>query len=117
MTNEQLTDRVVELEKYKAKAEIEHDGFRATLEKIQSSLDVFNKLATDFNIMANNLTNMQKTQEAISKKVDGILQKDYKEFEENKKRVTGKIIDGIVGGLIAIAGGAIVFFVNMYFKG
>ena len=117
MTNEQLTEHILELEKYKAKAEQEHQGFRTTLERIQNSLDAFNKLAEDVHVMANNMTNMQKTLEATNKKVDSIISEEFLEYKENKKRVKQKILDKVTGGVIGIIGSAIIFFATMYFKG
>ena len=63
MTNEQLTQEVISLREYKAQAEEEHKSFRSALEKIQDSLDAFNKLAEDVHIMALNMTNLQKKQD------------------------------------------------------
>lgn len=117
MTNEQLTEHILELEKYKAKAEQEHESFRATLEKIQDSLDVFNKLAEDVHIMANNMANMQKTLETTEKKVDSIMSEEFLEYKENKKKIKEKILDKVIGAILGVIGSAIVFFGTMFFKG
>ena len=117
MTNEQLTEHILELEKYKAQAEQEHKTFRATLEKIQDSLSVFNKLAEDVHIMANNMTNMQKTLETTEMKVDSIMSEEFLEFKENKKKFKEKIVDKIIGAVIGFIGTVIVFFATMFFKG
>ena len=117
MTNEQLTDRVIELLAYKEKAEQEHKMFNETLEKIQASLDVFNKLAEDVHIMANNMTNMQKTLDATNKKVDSIISEEFLEYKENKKRIKQQVIDKITGGVLGFLGAMIVYFATIYFKG
>lgn len=117
MTNEQLTDRVIELLAYKEKAEQEHKMFNETLEKIQTSLDVFNKLAEDVHIMAINMENMQKSQDAISKKVDSIMSEEFLEYKENKKRIKQQVIDKITGGVLGFLGALIVYFATIYFKG
>lgn len=117
MTNEQLTEHIVELEKYKAQAEQEHKSFRSALEKIQESLDAFNKLAEDVHIMALNMTTLQEKQNDIDQKVDGLIQKDYKKYEENKKIINQKILDKGIGALIGIGGTVLVFFAKMFLEG
>lgn len=117
MTNEQLTKEVMDLVAYKEKAEAEHQMFNKTLEKIQTSLEIFNKLAEDVHILANNMTNMQKTLDATNKKVDSLVSEEFLEYKENKKMIKQKILDKVVGAVIGVVGSAIVFFATMYFKG
>ena len=117
MTNEQLTQEVMDLKAYQAKAEQEHAMFNKTLEKIQASLDTFNKLAEDVHIMANNMGNMQKTLEATNKKVDSIMSEEFLEYKENKKRIKQQVIDKITGGVLGFIGAMIVYYATIYFKG
>lgn len=117
MTNEQLTQEVMNLKAYQAKAEQEHKIFSETLEKIQESLNIFNKLAEDVHIMAVNMENMQKSQDAISKKVDSIMSEEFLEYKENKKRIKQQVIDKITGGVLGFIGAMIVYFATIYFKG
>ena len=60
MTNEQLTEKVIELLAYREKAQEEHETFKTTLTRLQNSMDTFTKLAEDVHIMALNMENMQK---------------------------------------------------------
>ena len=117
MTNEQLTQEVMELKAYQAKAEQEHEMFNKTLEKIQTSLEIFNKLAEDVHIMANNMANMQKTLDATNKKVDSLVSEEFLEYKENKKRIKQKVVDKITGGVLGVIGAIIVYFATLYFKG
>lgn len=117
MTNEQLTQEVMDLKAYQAKAEQEHAMFNKTLEKIQTSLDEFNKLAEAVHIMANNMENMQKTLEATNKKVDSIMSEEFLEYKENKKRIKQQVIDKITGGVLGFIGAIIAYYATIYFKG
>lgn len=117
MTNEQLTDRIVELVAYKEKSEEEHKGFKTAIDKLQESMDNFTKLAEAVHIMAINIENMQKTLEATNKKVDSIMSEEFLEYKENKKRIKQQIIDKITGGVLGFIGAMIVYYATIYFKG
>ena len=117
MTNEQLTQAVIDLTAYKAKAEEEHDMFKSMLMRLQDNMNIFTKLAEDVHILAINIENMQKTLEATNKKVDSIMSQEFLEYKENKKMVKQKIIDKTIGGIIGVIGSAIVFFATIFFKG
>lgn len=117
MTNEQLTEKVIELLAYKEKAEEEHNTFKTTIVRLQASIDTFTKLAEDVHIMALNMENMKKTQEDMNKKVDALTSKEFLEYTETKKLIKQNIINKVVGGLIGalITGG--IFVATMYFGG
>lgn len=117
MTNEQLTQEIINLKEYKAKAEEEHRIYESMLKRLQDNMTVFTKLAEDVHILAINIETMQKTLESTNKKVDSIMSKEYLEYQENKKLIKQKIIDKVTGGIIGIVGSAIIFFATMYFKG
>ena len=117
MTNEQLTEKVIELLAYKEKAEEEHNTFKTTIVRLQASIDTFTKLAEDVHIMALNMENMKKTQEDMNKKVDALTSKEFLEYTETKKLIKQNRINKVVGGLIGalITGG--IFVATMYFGG
>lgn len=117
MTNEQLTQEVMNLKAYQAKAEEEHRIFESMLKRLQDNMSVFTKLAEDVHILAINIETMQKTLESTNKKVDSIMSQEFLEYKENKKIVKQKIIDKAIGGVLGVVGSAIVFFATMYFKG
>ena len=117
MTNEQLTDRVIELVAYKEKAEEEHKAFKSALERIQENMTIFTKLAEDVHILAINMENMQKAQDDMSKKVDALTSKEFMEYKETKKLVKQNIINKITGGVVGAVITGLVWFASHYFAG
>ena len=117
MTNEQLTQNVIDLVAYKAKAEEEHDMFKSMLKTIQEDIKDTKALAEDVHIMAINMQNMQKTMEETNKKVDALSSKEFVEYKENRKlikqNIITKVTSAIVGAGIAIVG----MLLTLYFKG
>ena len=117
MTNEQITQNVIDLMTYKAKAEEEHETFRATLNAIQENVKETKTLAEDVHIMAINMKNMQKVQEETNKKVDVLTSKEFVEYKENKKMIKDKIINNITGSIITLVIGIIIWAFSNYMKG
>ena len=116
MTNEQLTQTVIELTAYKAKAEEEHTMFKSMLQNMRDDLKETKKLAEDVHIMAINMQNMQKTLEETNRKVDALSSKEFIEYKENKKIVKQNIISKGVSALVGVllTGGA--WLLSMYFN-
>ena len=117
MTNEQLTERVIELLAHREKAEEEHRIFRETLNKMQNSMDTFTKLAEDVHIMALNMENMQKAQDDINKKVDALSSKEFLEYKETKKLIKQNLVNKLSGGIIGAVLTGITWFCTWYFAG
>lgn len=117
MTNEQLTEKVIELLAYREKAQEEHDTFKTTLSRLQNSIDTFTKLAEDVHIMALNMENMKKAQEDINKKVDAITSKEFLEFKETKKLIKQNIINKVTGGIVGALLTGLVWLLTTYFAG
>ena len=117
MTNEQLTQTVIDLVAYKAKAEEEHRMYDAILNEIQVDVKATKSLAEDVHIMAINMQNMQKTLEETNKKVDALSSKEFVEYKENKKLIKQNFINKLSGGLIGAVLTGIVWLVSLYFKG
>ena len=117
MTNEQLTEKVIELLAYREKAQEEHDTFKSTLTRLQNSIDTFTKLAEDVHIMAINMENIQKTQDDMSKKVDALTSKEFMEYKETKKMVKQNIVNKITGGVVGAVLTGLVWFATHYFAG
>ena len=117
MTNEQLTEKVIELLAYKEKAQEEHDTFKTTLTRLQNSMDTFIKLAEDVHIMALNMENMKKEQEDMNKKIDALTSKEFLEYKETKKLIKQNIVNKVVGGIVGalLTGG--IWLLTMYFGG
>ena len=117
MTNEQLTEKVIELVAYKEKAQEEHDMFKNTLNRLQDNMDTFTKLAEDVHIMAVNMKNMQKVQDDMNKKVDALTSKEFMEYKETKKMVKQNIINKVTGGIVGAVITGLVWLATMYFAG
>ena len=117
MTNEQLTEKVIELVAYKEKSQEEHKMFKETLERIQENMSIFTKLAEDVHILAINMENMQKAQDDMSKKVDALTSKEFMEYEETKKLVKQNIVNKVTGGVIGAILTGLVWFATQYFAG
>lgn len=117
MTNEQLTEKVIELVAYKEKAQEEHDTFKNTLNRLQDNMETFTKLAEDVHIMAVNMKNMQKAQDDMNKKVDALTSKEFMEYKETKKMVKQNIINKVTGGVVGAILTGLVWFATHYFAG
>ena len=117
MTNEQLTEKVIELVAYKEKAQEEHETFKSTLSRLQDNMVTFTKLAEDVHIMAINMKNMQKTLEETSRKVDALSSKEFTEYKETKKMLKQNVLNKIVGGIVGAVMTGIVWFITTYFAG
>lgn len=114
MTNEQLTEKVIELVAYKEKAQEEHDTFKSMLNRLQDNMDTFTKLAEDVHIMAVNMKNMQKAQDDMNKKVDALTSKEFMEYKETKKLVKQNIINKITGALAGAILTGLVWFITTF---
>ena len=99
MTNEQLTQEVMNLKEHQAKAEAEHEKFEMILKELQEDVKTTKTLAEDVHIMAINMKNMQIAQDNMSKKVDALTSKEFMEYEENKKAVKKNLLSALVGAI------------------
>jgi predicted RNase H-like nuclease (RuvC/YqgF family) len=117
MTNEQLTQEVMNLKEHQAKSVAEHEKFELILKELQEDVKSTKTLAEDVHIMAINMQNMQKTLEETNKKVDALSSKEFVEYKENKKlikqNIITKVTSAIVGAVIGIGG----ILLTLYFKG
>lgn len=116
MTNEQLTQEVMNLKEHQAKAQAEHEKFEMILTEIQEEVKSTKSLAEDVHIMALNMQNLQKAQEETSRKVDALSSKEFIEYKESKKLVKQNIISKITTTVITIILGGLAFLFGLYFK-
>ena len=77
MTNEQLTQEVMNLKEHQAKCDAERENILAVINEIREDVKSTKALAEDVHIMALNMENMQKTLEETNKKVDVLSSKEY----------------------------------------
>lgn len=102
MTNEQLTQEVMNLKEHQAKGVAEHEKFELILKELQDDVKSTKSLAEDVHIMAINMHNMQKAQEETNRKVDALSSKEFVEYKENKKIIKQNIINEIIGFVLGI---------------
>ena len=114
MTNEQLTENVVSLIAYKAKAEEEHYLFKSMLETLKEDIQTTKTLTEDVHIMAINMETMQKVQDEMNKKVDALTSKEFLEYKENKKIIKDKVISAFIGAGCTFILGLVGFLVNAF---
>lgn len=114
MTNEQLTQNVIELVAYKAKAEEEHELFRTMLQAIKEDVQATKTLTEDVHIMALNMENMQKVQDEMNKKVDALTSKEFVEYKENKKLVKQKILSAFIGAGCTFLLGLLSWIISLF---
>ena len=116
MTNEQLTQEVMNIKEHQAKAQAEHERFEMILSELQEDIKSTKSLAEDVHIMALNMQNLQKAQEETSRKVDALSSKEFTEYKENKKLVKQNIISKITGVVSEIILLGLAFLFGLYFK-
>lgn len=116
MTNEQLTNEVINLREHQAKYDAERENIYNIINEMRTDIKSTKLLAEDVHIMAVNIHNMQKTLQETNEKVDALTNKDFTEYKEGKKLVKNNIISGITGalctGVIAMIGLAIKTFIE-----
>ena len=114
MTNEQLTQEVMNIKEHQAKAQAEHERFEMILSEIQEEVKSTKSLAEDVHIMALNMQNMQKVQEETNRKVDALTSQEFVEYKENKKIVKQNVISKVTTSIITVVFGLITFLFGMY---
>lgn len=124
MTNEQLTQEVMNLKEGQAKAIAEHEKFELILKELQDDVKSTKALAEDVHIMAINMQNMQKAQESMqkaqeetNKKVDALSSKEFLEYKENKKLIKQNVISKITSGIVGAFLTGVLWLMTNYFKG
>ena len=124
MTNEQLTQEVMNLKEGQAKAIAEHEKFELILKELQEDVKSTKALAEDVHIMAINMQSMQKAQESMqkaqeetNKKVDALSSKEFLEYKENKKLIKQNIISKITSGIVGAFLTGVLWIMTNYFKG
>ena len=99
MTNEQLTQEVMNLKEHQAKSEAEHEKFELVLKELQEDIKTTKNLAEDVHIMAINMKNMQIAQDAMNKKVDALTSKEFLDYKENQKFVKQNVLSAVLGAV------------------
>lgn len=114
MTNEQLTQKVLELEAFRGKSEAEHEKLEVILKELQEDVKATKSLAEDVHILAINMENMQKTMDETNRKVDALNSKEFTEYKENKKLVKQNITSAIVGAFMGFGLSLVAWLIRLY---
>lgn len=116
MTNEQLTQEIMNIKEQQAKAEGEHATFKLILKELQEDVRTTKNLAEDVHIMALNMKSMQETLNDTNKKVDAITSKEFVEYKENKKLVKQKMLSAVIGAIAGFGIGLISWLIKDFIE-
>lgn len=114
MTNEQLTQEIVNLKEHQAKAEAEHEKFEMVLKELQEDIKTTKNLAEDVHILAINMENMKTTMDETNRKVDALNSKEFTEYKENKKLVKQNITSAIVGAFMGFGLSLVAWLIRFF---
>ena len=116
MTNEQITQDLMSLKERQIKNDTKIDNVINVINELREDVKSTKNLTEDVHIMAINMSNMQKTLEETNKKVDALSQKDFNEYENNKKIVKDKVISAIAGAIGTTVVGLIIWAIQNFAK-
>lgn len=116
MTNEQITQDLMNLKERQIRNDTKIDNVINIIEELREDVKSTKNLTEDVHIMAINMSNMQKTLEETNKKVDALSQKDFNEYESNKKIVKDKVISAIAGAIGTTIVGLIIWAIQNFAK-
>ena len=114
MTNEQLTQDLMNIKEHQIKNDTKIDNMMNIVNELREDVKSTKNLTEDVHIMAINMSNMQKTLEETNKKVDALAQKDFNEYENNKKILKDKIIGAIAGTIGTTIVGLIIWIMQNF---
>jgi predicted RNase H-like nuclease (RuvC/YqgF family) len=116
MTNEDITKDLMNLKERQIKNDTKIDNVINIINELREDVKSTKNLTEDVHIMAINMANMQKTLEETNKKVDTLSQKDFNEYENNKKIVKDKVISAVAGAIGTTIVGLIVWAIQNFAK-
>lgn len=116
MTNEELAKDLMNVKERQIKNDTKIDNIMNVINELREDVKSTKNLAEDVHIMAINMSNMQKTLEETNKKVDALSQKDFNEYESNKKIVKDKVISAIAGAIGTTVVGLIIWAIQNFAK-
>lgn len=116
MTNEELVKDLMNLKERQIKNDTKIDNIINVINELREDVKSTKNLTEDVHIMAINMSNMQKTLEETNKKVDALSQKDFNEYESNKKIVKDKVISAIAGAIGTTVVGLIIWAIQNFAK-
>lgn len=116
MTNEELAKDLMNVKERQIKNDTKIDNIMNVINELREDVKSTKNLTEDVHIMAINMSNMQKTLEETNKKVDALTQKDFNEYESNKKIVKDKVISAIAGAIGTTVVGLIIWAIQNFAK-
>ena len=116
MTNEEITKDLMNLKERQIKNDTKIDNVINIINELREDVKSTKNLTEDVHIMAINMANMQKTLEETNQKVDTLSQKDFKEYENNKKIVKDKVIGAVAGAIGTTIVGLIIWAIQNFAK-
>ena len=116
MTNEELVKDLMNVKERQIKNDTKIDNIINVINELREDVKSTKNLTEDVHIMAINMSNMQKTLEETNKKVDVLSQKDFNEYENNKKIVKDKVISAIAGAIGTTVVGLIIWAIQNFAK-
>lgn len=116
MTNEELVKDLMNVKERQIKNDTKIDNIMNVINELREDVKSTKNLTEDVHIMAVNMSNMQKTLEETNKKVDALSQKDFNEYESNKKIVKDKVISAIAGAIGTTVVGLIIWAIQNFAK-
>lgn len=116
MTNEELAKDLMNVKERQIKNDTKIDNIMNVINELREDVKSTKNLTEDVHIMAINMSNMQKTLEETNKKVDALSQKDFNEYENNKKIVKDKVISAIAGAIGTTVVGLIIWAIQNFAK-
>lgn len=116
MTNEELAKDLMNVKERQIKNDTKIDNIMNVINELREDVKSTKNLTEDVHIMAINMSNMQKTLEETNKKVDALSQKDFNEYESNKKIVKDKVISAIAGAIGTTVVGLIIWAIQNFAK-
>lgn len=102
MTNEQLTQEVMNLKEHQAKAEAEHDKFQIILSEVQEAVKENKELIVAVKEITTEMKYVREEQTDINKRLKVIEEKPSQNWDKIVTTIIGTIVGAIAGGIIGL---------------
>jgi len=102
MTNEQLTQEVMNLKEHQAKAEAEHDKFQIILSEVQEAVKENKELTIAVKEIATEMKYIREEQTDMNKRLKVIEEKPSQNWNKIVTTIIGTIVGAIAGGIIGL---------------
>lgn len=102
MTNEQLTQEVMNLKEHQAKAEAEHDKFQIILSEVQEAVKENKELIIAVKEITTEMKYVREEQTDMNKRLKIIEEKPSQNWNKIVTTTIGTIVGAIAGGIIGL---------------